>query len=94
MDEQKKAALRLGPEERIQKEMQCPDCVPENPDRAVMNVATHDTDFPAQSQEPASNKGPISAGHTTTGVTQHAENLNRKTRRGTKKNGLHLTQKS
>ena len=72
-DEQKKAALRLGPEERIQKEMQCPDCVPENPDRAVLNVTTHDTDFPAQSQEPASNIGPISAGHTTTGVTYHAE---------------------
>ena len=72
-DDQKKAALTLGPEEKIQKEMQCPDCVPENPDRAVMKVTTHDTDFPAQTQEPASNKRPFSAEHTTTGVMQHAE---------------------
>ena len=72
-DDQKKAALKLDPEERIQKEMQCPDCIPENLDRVVMNVTTHDTDFPAQTQEPASNKGPISTGHTATGVTKQAE---------------------
>ena len=59
---EKEAALKLNPETRIRKEMDCPDCVPEPPDRAVMGVGTHDAVTQTNSHDlPGSGSGKTQA---------------------------------
>ena len=81
-EEQKRAALKLDPQDKIQKEMQCPDCVPEKPDRAILEVTPHDPNLPTRGEESATKKGPPSTRQTTTGVTNEAERPQPKNMKG------------
>ena len=81
-EEQKKAAFKLDPQDRIQKEMQCPDCVPEKPDRAILDVTPHDPNLPARGEESATKKGSPSTRQTPTGVTNEAERPQPKNMKG------------